>query len=68
MNSACAYLKFDRELSICSANDKHMFHIKEAYFILYFSLKNNIVLGDVFVHIALIYLMVFHNLTIQHCQ
>jgi hypothetical protein len=52
MNSACAYLKFNPELSICAANNKHRFHIKEANFIPYFSLKNNTVLDDVFLHIA----------------
>jgi hypothetical protein len=68
MNFGHAYLKFDSELSICAAKNKHRFHIKEVNFILYFSLKNNIVLDDIFVHIALIYLMVFSNHIIHHCQ
>jgi hypothetical protein len=52
----------------CAAKQQHRFHIKEANFILHFSLKKNTVLDDVFVHTAFIYLMVFSNLTIQHCQ
>jgi hypothetical protein len=68
MNSVCAYLKFNTELSTCAAKNKHRFHIKEANSFLYFSLKNNTVLEDIFVHIALIYFMVFSSLTIQHCQ
>jgi hypothetical protein len=55
MNSACAYPKFGPELSTCTANNKHRFHIKEANFILYLSLQNNTVLDDVFVHIAKIH-------------
>jgi hypothetical protein len=46
----------------------HRLHIKKVNFFLYFSLKNNTVLDDIFLHIALIYFMVFSNLTIQHCQ
>jgi hypothetical protein len=68
MNSVCPYLKFDPELSICAANKKHRFHIKEVNFILYFGLKNNTVLDDIFVHIALIYLPVFSNVTSEDCQ
>jgi hypothetical protein len=68
MNSVCAYLQFDSELSICADKNKHKFLIKEVNFILYFSFKSNIVLDDIFVHIALIYILVFSNLTIQHCQ
>jgi hypothetical protein len=55
MNSVCAYLKFDPELNIYATESKDMFHVKEVNFILNFSLKNNIVLEDIFVHIALIY-------------
>jgi hypothetical protein len=33
MNSVCAYLKFDPEVSICAAKNKHRFHIKEVNFI-----------------------------------
>jgi hypothetical protein len=68
MNSVCAYLKYDPELSICAAKNKYRFHINEVNFILYLSLKNSTVLDDIFVHIALIYLMIFSNLTIEHCQ
>jgi hypothetical protein len=68
MNYVCAYLKFNPELSICAARNKHRIHIIEANFILNYSLKNNTVLDYIFVHIALIYLMVFSNLTIQYCQ
>jgi hypothetical protein len=68
MNSMPAYLKFDQELSIWAAKNKHSFHTKEVNSIFYFSLKNNIVFDDIFVHFALIYLMVFSNLAIQHCQ
>jgi hypothetical protein len=64
----CAYLTFDTELSICVTKNKHGFHIKEANFNFNFSLKNNIVSDDIFIHISLIYLMVFSNLTIQHCK
>jgi hypothetical protein len=45
-----------------------MFRIKEVNFIFYFSLKNSTLIDGIFVHIALIYLMVFGNLIIQHCQ
>jgi hypothetical protein len=68
MNSMCTYLKFDPELSICAAKNEHTFHIKDVNLILYFSLKNNNVLDDIFVHIALIYLTVFSRRTIQHYQ
>jgi hypothetical protein len=68
MNSVCTYLKFDPEFSMCAAENKHRFHIKKVNLILYFSLKNNTVLDDIFVRIALIYLMVFSKLTIQHYQ
>jgi hypothetical protein len=68
INYMCAYLKFDPELRICAAENKHRFQIKEVEFILYFSFKNNTVLDDIFVHIVLIYLMVFSNLTNQHYQ
>jgi hypothetical protein len=60
------FLKFDPELSICATKNKHKFHIKEVNLILYFSLKNNTVLDDIFVHIVLSY--IFSNLTIQQCQ
>jgi hypothetical protein len=40
---------------------KHRFHIKKANFILYSSFKNNTVLGNIFVLVALIYLIVFTN-------
>jgi hypothetical protein len=49
----CAYPKFDPELSICAAKNKHRLHIKEVNFFLKSNLKNNIVLDDIFVHIAL---------------
>jgi hypothetical protein len=55
MNSMCAYLKFDPELSICAGKNKHSFHIKEVNFIIYFGFKNNPVLGDIFVCVAYIY-------------
>jgi hypothetical protein len=64
----CAYPKFDTELSICKAKSKHRFHIKEVSYTPYFSLKNNTALDDIFVHIALHYLIVFSNRAIQHCQ
>jgi hypothetical protein len=64
----CAYLNVDPELSICAAKTKHRFHFTEINFILCFSLKNNTDLDDIIVHNALIYLMVFSNLTIQYCQ
>jgi hypothetical protein len=54
MNYAWAYLKFDPQLSIYATKNKHRFSIKEVHFILNFSLKNNTVLGDIFVHTALI--------------
>jgi hypothetical protein len=44
-----------------------MFHDKEINFTLYYSFKISIVLDDIFVHIALIYLMVFSNFIIQRC-
>jgi hypothetical protein len=52
---------------LCTKN-KHRFYIKEVYFILNFTLKNNTVLDYIFVHIAFMYLTVFSSLTIQHCQ
>jgi hypothetical protein len=55
MNSVCAYLKFDPELSICSAKNKHRFHIKEVNFILYFSLKNNTILDDIVTRMRRLY-------------
>jgi hypothetical protein len=64
----CDYLKFDPELSICAGENKRRFYIKEVNFILYFGLKINTVLDDIFLHISVIYLMVFSNLIIQYCQ
>jgi hypothetical protein len=46
MKSVCAYLKFDSELSICAAKNKHCFHINEVNFILNFSSKNNAVIDN----------------------
>jgi hypothetical protein len=68
MNSICAYLKFSPKLSTCAAKNKQSFYSKEVNFTLYFSLKNNTVLDHMFVHVILIYLMVFSDLTIQHFQ
>jgi hypothetical protein len=67
MNSECAYLKFGSALSTCAAKNNHRFHSKEASFVLYFNLKITLS-DDIFVYIALIYLMVYSNFTIQHCQ
>jgi hypothetical protein len=39
MNSMCAYLKFDPELSIYAAENQHRFYIKEVNFLLYIRLK-----------------------------
>jgi hypothetical protein len=71
------FISVEDELHVCLSNvwsrtkylckEKNRFHIKEVNFILNFSLKINTVLDDIFVHIALIYLMVFSNPTIQHC-
>jgi hypothetical protein len=55
MSSACAYLKFDPELSTCAPNSKNRFHTKDENVILYCSLTNNTVLDDVFVHTAKIH-------------
>jgi hypothetical protein len=66
--SVCAHLKFNPELCICEAKNKHRFHIKDVNYILYFAFKNNAALDDVSVHIALHYLIVFGDLAIQHCQ
>jgi hypothetical protein len=68
MNSVCAYLKFNPELSICAAKNKHKFHIKKVNCILYVSFKDNTVSDDIFVHTSLICPMVFSNLIIQYCQ
>jgi hypothetical protein len=48
MISICTYLKFEQELSICAAKDKHRFHVKKINCILYFSFKINIVLDPWF--------------------
>jgi hypothetical protein len=52
LNSVCACLKCDPELSICAAKNKHRFHIKAVNFILYYSLNNNTASDLIFVHIA----------------
>jgi hypothetical protein len=67
MNAVCAYLKFDAELSTCAAENKQRFQIKEVNLTLYFGLKNNTALDDIFVHIALIYLTL-HCLSLSFCQ
>jgi hypothetical protein len=62
------YLKFDPEVSTYAARNKHRFHIKEVNFIFYFSLKNKTALDDIFVYIALMDIVLFSNLSVQHCQ
>jgi hypothetical protein len=64
----CMYLsKVRPRIKYLCSKQQAQFYIKEANFILHFSLKNNtLLLDDVFVRIAFIYLMFFSNLIIEH--